>query len=91
MPDLSGASGYRLYSMMIQSAVGGMGVALGHSLLVAPYLERGELVGLFDPPVPAPARYYLAVAPEAADKPAALAFVEWLRMEAGKGDLACLS
>ncbi|MCY4497935.1 MAG: hypothetical protein OXC14_11670, partial [Rhodospirillaceae bacterium] len=69
MPDPSGASGYRPYSMMNQSAVGGMGVAPGHSLPVAPNLERGELVGPFDPPVPAPARYYLAVAPEAAEKP----------------------
>ena len=70
-PDMSRASGYRLYSMMVQAAVEGMGVALGHSLLVAPYLERGTLVALFEPSVAAPARYVLAVAPSAADKPAA--------------------
>ena len=32
-PDMSRASGYRLYSMMIQAALKGMGVALGHSML----------------------------------------------------------
>ena len=52
-PDMSRASGYRLYSMMVQTAVEGMGVALGHSLLIAPYLERRTLVELFEPPVAA--------------------------------------
>ena len=80
-PDMSRASGYRLYSMMIRSAVEGMGVALGHSLLVAPYLERGELVELCEPPVAAPARYFLAVAPGSAEKPEARAFLDWLRAE----------
>ena len=81
-PDMSRASGYRLFSMMIQSAVEGMGVALGHSLLIAPYLERGTLVELFGPPVAAPARYFLAIAPGSADKPEARAFLDWLRAEA---------
>ena len=62
-PDMSRASGYRLYSMMVQAALKGMGVALGHSLLVAPHLERGTLVSLFEPPVAAPDRYFLATAP----------------------------
>ena len=35
---MSRVSGYRLYSMMIQAALEGMGVALGHSGLIAPYL-----------------------------------------------------
>ena len=87
-PDLSRASGYRLYSMMIQSAVEGIGVALGHSMLVAPHLERGTLVGLFEPPVAAPARYFLAVAPGSGDKPEARAFLDWLRAETRKSDAA---
>ena len=85
-PDMSGASGYRLYSMMIQAAVEGMGVALGHSLLIAPYLERGTLVALFEPPVAAPARYFLAVAPGSEAKPEALAFRDWLRAETRESD-----
>ena len=83
-PDMSRASGYRLYSMMIQAALEGMGVALGHSLLIAPYLERGTLVSLFELPVAAPARYFLAVAPGSRDKPEARAFLDWLRAEARK-------
>ena len=83
-PDMSRASGYRLYSMMVQAALEGMGVALGHSLLIAPYLERGALVALFEPPVAAPARYFLAVAPGAGEKPEARAFLDWLRAETRK-------
>ena len=87
-PDMSRASGYRLYSMMIQAAREGMGVALGHSLLIAPCLERGTLVELLGPPVVAPARYFLAVAPGAGEKPEARAFLDWLRAETGKSDAA---
>ena len=83
-PDMSRASGYRLYSMMVQAAVEGMGVALGHSVLIAPCLERGTLVGLFEPPVAAPARYFLAVAPGSEDKLEARAFLDWLRAETRK-------
>ena len=87
-PDMSRASGYRLYSMMIQAAIEGMGVALGHSLLIAPYLERGTLVGLFEPPVAAPARYFLAVAPGSGEKPEARAFLDWIRAETRKSNAA---
>ena len=80
-PDLSRASGYRLNSMMVQAALEGMGIALGHSQLIAPHLERRTLVTLFEPPITAPARYFLAVAPGSGDKPEAQAFVEWLRAE----------
>ena len=87
-PDMSRASGYRLYSMMIQAALEGMGVALGHSLLIAPYLERATLVALFEPPVAAPARYFVAVAPGSGDKPAARAFLDWIRAASRKSDAA---
>ena len=70
--------------MTIQAAVEGMGVALGHSLLIAPHLERGTLVKLFEPPVVAPARYFLAVAPGSGEKPEARAFLDWLRAETRK-------
>ena len=87
-PDMSQASGYRLNSMMVQAAVEGMGVALGHSLLIAPYLQRGALVELFEPPVAAPARYYLVLAPGSEKKPEARAFRDWLRAEAPRSDAA---
>ena len=50
--DLSRASGFRLYSMMVQAAINGMGVALGHSLMISRELEEGTLVSLFDSRVP---------------------------------------
>ena len=79
VPNLSRASGYRLYSMMIQAAIYGMGVALGHSRLVAPYLRSGMLKGLLGPPVEAPSSYFLAVAPRSQEKPEVLAFLDWLQ------------
>ena len=87
-PDMSRASGYRLYSMMIQPAVEGMGVALGHSLLIAPCLERGTLVELFAPPVAAPARYLLVLAPGSGERPETQAFLDWLRAETQNSDAA---
>ena len=74
--------------MMVQAALEGMGVALGHSLLIAPYIERGTLVTLFEPPIAAPARYFLAAAPGSGEKPEARAFLDWLRAEARKGAAA---
>ena len=67
--DLSQASGFRLYSMMVQAAVEGMGVALGHSLMIARELEQGTLVSLFDSRVSAPARYLLVTAPASIGQP----------------------
>ena len=80
--DLAEASGFRLYSMMVQTAVEGMGVALGHSLMIADELEQGKLVKLFPDPVRAPARYLLVTAPSAAKKPQVRAFRSWIRGEA---------
>ncbi len=78
---MSRASGYRLYSMMVQAAVEGMGVALGHSLLIAPCLERETPVELSGPPVAAPAGNFLTVAPGSQDMPEARAFLNRLRAE----------
>ena len=77
-PDLSRAWGFRLHGMMIQSAVNGMGVALGHGRLIAPELKQGRLVTLFDACVPAPARYVLVVSPHAENRPEVRAFRSWI-------------
>ena len=81
--DLSQASGFRLYSMMVQAAVEGMGVALGHSLMIARELEQGTLVSLFDARVTAPARYLLVTTPASANKPQVRAFRDWVLHQAG--------
>ena len=82
--NLSRASGFRLYSLMVQAAVQGMGVALGHVRMIAEELERGALVPLFDKTAPAPARYILCVSPDAVDKPGVAAFCDWIRDQAAR-------
>ena len=76
--DLSQASGFRLYSMMVQAAVEGMGVAMGHSLMIRRELEQGTLVTLFDSRVTAPDRYQLVTAPASVGKPQVRAFRHWI-------------
>ena len=67
--------------MMIQSALYGMGLALGLSRLVRPYIESGALVELCGPPIEAPESYFVAVAPGSEKKPETQAFLKWLRAE----------
>ena len=40
-PDLSRASGFRLYSMVVDAALEGMGTAIGRSAVIAREMERG--------------------------------------------------
>ena len=47
-PDLSQASGFRLYSMLVSAAVNGVGAAIGRPMLIARELERRALVPMFD-------------------------------------------
>ena len=89
-PDLSRALGFRLYSMMVQAAVDGMGVALGHSLLIEQELEQGLLVALCDTPIPAPDRYVLVTAPASSDKPEVRAFKQWIRNQRSHEDRRAL-
>ena len=48
--DLSRASGFRLYSMLVHNAVNGIGAAIRRSMLIASELERRALVPLFESP-----------------------------------------
>ena len=80
-PDPFRASAFGLYSMVVQAATRGMGVALGYSSMIANELERGTLVALFDSFVPAPARILLASLPDSADKPDVQAFLDWIRVQ----------
>ena len=80
--DLSQAFGFRLYTMVVQAAVDGIGVALGHSLMIARELEQGTLVTLFDSPVAARAPYLLVTAPASRRKPEVVAFRDWILAQA---------
>ena len=46
-PDLSHASGFRRYSMLVQAAVEGMGVAMGRPAVIGRELDEGSLVPVF--------------------------------------------
>ena len=81
-PDLSRASGFRLYSMVVDAAVEGMGVAIGHSRVIAREMERGALVSLFDQQVEAPARCCLITTADSRRNPGVRAFREWILKEA---------
>ena len=65
----------------------GIGVALGHSSMIARELEQGTLVTLFDSPVAAPAPYLLVVAPAARLRPEVVAFRDWILSRASSNNL----
>ena len=81
-PDLSRASGFRLYSMVVDAAVKGMGAAMGHPAVTAREMERGALVPLFDRQVEAPARCCLITTADSRRNPGVRAFRKWILQEA---------
>ena len=69
------------YSLMMDAALAGQGVALASSVLTADDIDAGRLVRPFDLGVHQSLRYYL-VGPEAtADEPMTAAFREWVISE----------
>ena len=81
-PDLSRAAGFRLYSMVVDAAVKGMGTAIGHSRVIAREMERGALVPVFDRQVEAPARCCLITTADSRRNAGVQAFREWILKEA---------
>ena len=81
-PDLSRASGFRLYSMLIQAAVHGIGAAIGRPMLIARELEDRTLVRVFDHHVEAPERCCLITTAASRQRPEVQAFREWVLEEA---------
>ena len=81
-PDLSRASGFRLYSMVVQAAVGGLGIAVGRPMLIAHELKSKTLVPVFDRPAEAPERCCLITTAAARQRPEVQAFREWVLREA---------
>ena len=81
-PDLSRASGFRLYSMLVQAAVTGLGAAIGRPMLIARELASGTLVPLFDRRAEAPERCCLITTAAARQRPEVRAFRAWILDEA---------
>ena len=82
IPDLSRASGFRLYSMLIQAAVHGIGAAIGRPMLIARELESRTLVRVFDRQAEAPERCCLITTAASRQRPEVQAFREWVLEEA---------
>ena len=83
-PDLSRASGYRLYSMVVHAAVEGLGCAIGRPGVIARELEDGGLVPLFDGGTGVPARCCLITTESARRRSEVQAFRDWVIREAAQ-------
>ena len=81
-PDLSRASGFRLYSMLVQAAASGLGAAIGRPMLIAHELERRVLVPLFERQEEAPERCCLITTAASRQRPELRAFRNWILREA---------
>ena len=81
-PDLAQASGFRLYSMLVQAAVNGIGAAIGRPMLIAHELERRTLVPLFKCQAEAPERCCLITTAASRRRLEVQAFRKWILGEA---------
>ena len=81
-PDLWRASGFRLYSMLVEAAVHGIGAAIGRPMLIARELESRRLLPVFDRQEEAPERCCLITTAASRQRPEVRAFREWILEEA---------
>lgn len=69
------------HDTLIKAAVVGLGIGLGHTLMVADDLSAGRLIELFDSRVPADHSYWLATPIGRQPHPQLDSFRSWLRSE----------
>ena len=81
-PDLSRASGFRLYSMVVEAAAQGLGAAIGRPALIAHELASGRLVPLLERQADAPERCCLITTAASRRKPGVQAFRRWILRQA---------
>lgn len=77
-PDLSQASSFRLYSMLVQAAVEGMGVAIGRPAVMVRELNDGSLVPVFSRQNQTRTTCCLITTPAGRRKQEVQVFREWL-------------
>ena len=81
-PDLSRASGFRLYSMVVDAAAQGLGAAIGRSALIADELASGVLIPVLEQQADAPERCCLITTASSRRKPEVQAFRRWILQQA---------
>lgn len=80
--DMTGPR-FELFSMLVEAAKHGMGIALMPRLLVEDELKRGELVQVSSHELPSSRSYYLMYPEEKAENPALVLFRDWIEAQAG--------
>ena len=81
-PDLAGASGFRVYGMLVQAALDGLGAALGGPSVIAGEIERGTLVPLLGRAGAVAMRLCLFTAEDAGSRTEVRDFRAWLLQDA---------
>ena len=79
LPSLTGAWRLELHAWVVQAATAGWGVALGHSLILAPELDAGALVPVLGARARTRVRCGFATPSSAEGNPAVEKFRDWLR------------
>ena len=85
-PDLSRASGFRVYSMIVRTAAEGLGVAVGCPSMIAGELDRGTLVPLLDTDTGTALQWRLLTHIEAQDRTEVTDFRMWILQHAHAAD-----
>ena len=81
-PDLTEASGFRVYSMIVQAAIDSLGVGVGCPSAIAGEIDRGTLVPLFDRDVEIAMRCSLITARDAWGRSEVRDFRTWILQDA---------
>ncbi len=82
--DATSGPGFNWWSMLIEAAVAGEGVALARTALAIDDLKSGRLIAPFGPTLPSRCCYWLISRPEVANEPNVRLFREWLLSEAAR-------
>jgi len=80
--DSSRGPRFNDFTLCLQSAVAGQGVALGTKPVVADHLAAGSLVAPFAKSIVTPFAYYLVYGPNIRERPEAQGFIDWILEEA---------
>ena len=86
--EFSSSMRFGLYNGVIQAAVDGLGIAIGHSVMIAKELAAGKLVPLSHLSVDSPKSYHLVMNASASSNPTCAKLKEWFLMECANGNLS---